>query len=82
MSGIDWASLHGGTIIDIGSRDTGVRLQLSAPAVPCQQNAQWFTDGEISLMDHDLHPGQSRWYASVLRTGTINPGDTVTISPT
>ncbi len=81
LSGIDWASLHGGTIIDIGARDSGVRLQLSAPAVPCHQNTRWFIDGEISLMDHGLHPGQSRWYASVLRPGAINSGDTVTVSP-
>lgn len=81
LSGIDWDTLHGGTIIQVGDRDTGVRLQLSAPAVPCQKNAQWFTDGEISLMDHDLHPGSSRWYASVIRTGSVSPGDTVTVSP-
>ncbi len=77
IEGVDWASLHGGTIIDIGE----VRVQLSAPAVPCAKNAQWFVDGEISLMDHDLHPGSSRWYASVLRPGTVAAGDTVTVSP-
>jgi MOSC domain-containing protein YiiM len=49
--------------------------------VPCKKNAQWFLGGEISLMDHDLHPGSSRWYASVLRPGTVAAGDTVTVSP-
>lgn len=77
VSGIDWSSLRAGTIIDIGE----VRCQLSAPAEPCSKNAQWFTDGAISLMDHDLHPGQSRWYASVLRTGSIAPGDQIVVSP-
>lgn len=77
LAGIDWSELRGGTIIDIGE----VRCQLSAPAVPCQKNARWFTNGEISLIDHDLHPGASRWYASVLRTGSVRPGDRVTVSP-
>jgi MOSC domain-containing protein YiiM len=77
ISGLDWASLRGGTIIEIGD----VRCQLSAPAVPCQKNAPWFIDGEIAVMDHDLHPGSSRWYASVLRPGSIAAGDAVTVSP-
>ena len=77
ISGIDWSMLHGGTIIDVGD----VRVQLSAPAVPCQKNAQWFVDGEIALMDHDLHPGSSRWYASVIRTGSVAVDDRVTVSP-
>jgi MOSC domain-containing protein YiiM len=77
ISGIDWSTLHGGTIIDLGA----VRCQLSAPAVPCQKNAQWFIDGDISLMDHDLHPGSSRWYASVLRPGSVTAGHAVTVSP-
>ena len=78
ISGIDWTTLHGGTVIDIGE----VRCQLSAPAVPCQKNAGWFTGGDISLMDHDLHPGSSRWYASVIRPGSIATGDAVVVSPT
>ena len=77
ISGVDWSSLHGGTIVDIGD----VRLQLRAPATPCRKNAQWFVDGEISLMDHDLHRGSSRWYASVLRPGSVAAGDAVTVSP-
>ena len=78
MSGIDWSSLHGGTVIDLGD----VRVQLSAPSVPCSKNARWFTGSEISLMDHDLHPGSSRWYASVIRPGSFAVGDPVVISPT
>ena len=81
IAGIDWASLHGGTIIDIGSGPDAVRCQLSAPAVPCRHNAPWFIDGEIALMDHDLHPGFSRWYASVIRPGTISAGDPVVVTP-
>ncbi len=67
IRGVDWSSMRGGAIIDIGS----VRCQLSAPATPCSKNRRWFRDGDIGHMDHDLHPGWSRWYASVLRPGSI-----------
>jgi MOSC domain-containing protein YiiM len=77
IGGIDWATLRAGTIIDIGP----VRCQLSAPATPCSKNRQWFRNGEIDRMDHDLNPGSSRWYASVLVPGTITTGAAVTIAP-
>lgn len=81
VSGLDWSTMRGGTIIDIGTGDDAVRIQLSAPAVPCAQNKAFFTDGDFMLMDHDRHPGSSRWYASVLRPGSIASGAPVTVSP-
>lgn len=78
ISGLDWTALRGGTIVDLGD----VRIQLSAPAVPCQKNARWFRDGDVSRIDHDLHPGSSRWYASVLTPGSVASGDAVVVSPT
>jgi MOSC domain-containing protein YiiM len=77
ISGVDWSKLHGGMIIDLG----GVRCQLSAPAAPCQKNAQWFSDGDVSRIDDASHPGAARWYASVLTNGSIAPGDPVVVSP-
>jgi MOSC domain-containing protein YiiM len=77
ISGIDWSQLHGGMIIDLGE----VRCQLSAPATPCQNNAQWFSDGDISRIDEILHPEAARWYASVLTPGSITTGDSVVVSP-
>lgn len=73
LAGLDWSTLQAGAILEIGP----VRLQLSAPAVPCAKNNQWFADGDSRRMDHDLHPGWSRWYATVLTPGPINEGDTV-----
>jgi MOSC domain-containing protein YiiM len=82
ISGVDWSSLRGGTVINIGDpTHGGVRIQLSSPSAPCSQNKAFFTDGDFMLMDHDRHPGQSRWYASVLSTGSINTGDAVVVSP-
>lgn len=77
ISGIDWNELRGGMTFSIGSGDEAVTCQLSLPAVPCSKNKDWFLGNDIDRMDHDLNPGFSRWYASVLSPGTIIPGDSV-----
>ena len=77
LSGIDWTQLRGGMRFRIGTGDDAVACQLSLPAVPCSKNSAWFRDGNIDRMDHDLHPGSSRWYASVIETGVISPGDPI-----
>ncbi|MEO0492664.1 MAG: MOSC domain-containing protein [Actinomycetota bacterium] len=76
LSGIDWAQLRAGLVIEIGE----IRLRLSAPAVPCAKNRPFFAEGDVKRMDHDRHPGWSRWYASVLQPGDIATGDEVVIS--
>lgn len=77
ISGVDWAQLRGGMTLSIGTGERAVRCQLSLPAVPCSKNNAWFLGGDIDRMDHDLNPGYSRWYASVLTPGVITPGDPV-----
>ncbi len=78
IAGVDWSSLRAGTVVDLGA----VRCQLSAPAVPCSKNAQWFSDGDVSRIHHEVDPGMTRWYASVLSIGDVAVGDAVTVSPT
>lgn len=78
VGGVDWSSLRAGAVVQIGP----VRCQLSAPATPCSKIRRWFNDRDISRIDHDRHPGSSRWYASVLQTGSITTGDPVIIEPT
>lgn len=75
LGGVDWSTLRGGLLVDIGA----VRLRLSAPAVPCAKNDRWFADGDSRRIHHDLHPGWGRWYASVLHGGTVAPGDGVVV---
>lgn len=71
LSGLDWSLLRAGAILTIGE----MRCELSAPAVPCSKNNQWFADGDSNRIDHGRHPGWSRWYASVLDSGQITAGD-------
>lgn len=73
VRGLNWVGLRAGVEVQIGD----VLSRLTAPAVPCSQNAPWFTDGDFTRLSHAKHPGHSRWYASVVTGGTINPGDTV-----
>lgn len=75
ISGIDWRELRAGLVVSIGE----VTCRLSAPAVPCKKNDRWFSDGTSRRMHHDVNPGMSRWYATVLTPGMVRPGDTVTV---
>lgn len=75
VRGFDWSALRAGLVVEIGD----VRCRLSAPAVPCSKNSQWFSDGDPQRISHDLHPGWSRWYAGVLSPGIIHQGDGIRI---
>ena len=77
ISGIDWATVRPGTQLLIGD----VLAEVSAWAVPCTKNAQWFADGDFRRMAHDRHPGWSRAYAWVREPGTIRQGDPVVVEP-
>ena len=73
---IDWTSLTMGTQLRIGE----TLAQISAMAVPCGHQAQWFTDRDYSRLHHD-NGDISRLYATVIEPGTINSGDTITVEP-
>jgi MOSC domain-containing protein YiiM len=77
VAGLDWAALRPGVQVQVG--DT--LLALSAFATPCRKIARWFTGGDPTRIHQARHPGWSRLYASVLRDGTVRPGDTVTVEP-
>lgn len=77
IDGVDWASLRPGSRIDVGE----VPMLLSAHAIPCAKNAQWFHDLDFNRILHDRHPGWSRLYAIPLGAGTVRPGDSVTVEP-
>jgi MOSC domain-containing protein YiiM len=57
-----------------------VVCQVTAYAVPCKQNARWFSDGDFSRIHHSRGP-VSRVYAVVLEAGQIAGGDTAILEP-
>ncbi|MHB1988968.1 MAG: MOSC domain-containing protein [Acidimicrobiales bacterium] len=73
IAGLDWERVRTGVRIEIGD----VVAEVTVPSVPCRKNAAWFLGGKFTRMSHSLHPGWSRWYACVLRPGTVRPGDEV-----
>jgi MOSC domain-containing protein YiiM len=77
IRGLDWAALRPGTRVQIGE----VVCELSVPALPCNNNARWFSDGDFMRMHHEQHPGETRWYASVMRDGMVRAGDEVVVEP-
>jgi MOSC domain-containing protein YiiM len=77
LSGLDWPTLRPGTRLEIGD----VVCEISAYAEPCAKNARWFVDGDFSRMNHDLHPGWSRLYATVTQPGLVARGDAVRVEP-
>ena len=76
VADIDWATLRPGVRVLLGQ----VLCEISAWAVPCRKNDQWFT-GSSDRIDHALHPGWSRAYAWVLEPGSITTGDPVIVEP-
>jgi MOSC domain-containing protein YiiM len=76
ISGIDWSTISGGQRLRIGD---SVEVQVTFPATPCGKNARWFTDRDYDRIDHDLHPGWSRWYARVVAAGPVTVGDSVEV---
>lgn len=74
ISGFDWAAMHAGLRLRIGS----VLAETTMWAVPCRHNAQWFTDGRFDRMHADRGP-VSRIYATVIEPGRIATGDAMTL---
>lgn len=77
VEGIEWASLRPGSRIVVGD----VPMLITAHAIPCSKNAQWFSDRRFDRILHPKHPGWSRLYAIPLAAGRITIGDPVTPEP-
>jgi MOSC domain-containing protein YiiM len=76
VTGIEWNELEPGTQLSIGP---DVRLEVASYCAPCEANARWFRDGQISRITQRSNPGWSRLYARVLSGGVVRPGDEVRI---
>jgi len=54
-------------------------LEVSEVTMPCGTIRGAFLKGNNSAVDARKHPGQSRWYARVLRDGWVRSGDSVLV---
>jgi MOSC domain-containing protein YiiM len=76
IAGLDWAQLAPGTRLALGAE---VVIEITKPANPCNSIAGSFTGGEFKRIAQKLHPGESRLYARVLRTGRLAAGQIVRV---
>jgi MOSC domain-containing protein YiiM len=73
IAGLDWDDVGPGVRIAAG----GVLLEVTKDAPPCKTIAASFRGGLFARASHKVHPGWSRFYARVLREGTVRVGDAV-----
>lgn len=74
LEGVDWAAVRPGAKFVFGG---GVELGVTSYTTPCSAIRGSFTEGAIMRIRHEDHPGWSRVYTRVFRTGTIRPGESV-----
>lgn len=77
VEGLPWGDVVPGTRLRVGD----AICEISSYAVPCLQNAQWFSDRRFDRIHH-RHGPISRMYATVLEPGQVNLGDDVVLEPT
>ena len=75
LAGLAWKELGPGMRIEVGE----VVIQITRHAAPCQIIAGSFSDGRVVRVSEKVHPGWSRFYARVLKEGTLRVGDRVRI---
>ena len=74
LAGLDWNAMVPGVRLRLGDE---VEIEITKYTEPCPKITPFFAEGDISRMGQDGHPGWSRVYAKVLRTGKICVGDVV-----
>lgn len=77
LSGADWQRMAVGAVLELGDGE-GPVLQLTQPVTPCNTIAASFRgDKGYRRIDEQRRPGWARWYARVIRPGTVQTGDAV-----
>jgi MOSC domain-containing protein YiiM len=77
LLGIELDAMRAGDRLHIG--DSGLVLELTARAEPCQTIAHWFVERRIARISSKVNPADARWYASVVSEGRMAPGDRVEV---
>ncbi|MFN2493242.1 MAG: MOSC domain-containing protein [Pyrinomonadaceae bacterium] len=74
ISGLDWGKLEPGTRLTLGDE---VVVQITSYTKPCNTIPSSFTNGQFQRIYQNMHPGYSRLYARILRTGRMRVGQRV-----
>jgi MOSC domain-containing protein YiiM len=74
ISGIDWAAVEPGVQLFLGDE---VVVEITRYTSPCNSIPDSFCDGNFARISQKQHPGFSRVYARVLKSGRIRIGQEV-----
>lgn len=74
VSGVAWEAMVPGSRWRLGEE---VEIEVTRPTTPCKTIRGSFRGGDFNRIHHQLHPGESRVYARVLRGGVVRVGDAV-----
>jgi MOSC domain-containing protein YiiM len=75
LEGLDTAGVRPGDRLAVGEAE----IEVTDFTTPCKTIAAAFIDGGFSRVLEQRHPGDSRLYARVLRSGTVRQGDSVSL---
>ena len=76
IRGLDWSLIQPGARVRVGEQ---VLLEVARFTTPCATIRASFKDLDSNRIHHNLHPGWSRAYTRVLKTGAIRQGDHVEV---
>lgn len=74
LAGLDWSSISPGDKIYLGEE---VIIEISKHTTPCNNIKSFFSDGNYSRVSEKANPGWARFYARVIKPGSIQIGDKV-----
>lgn len=76
IAGLDWTTLKVGNCLALGD---DVLVQITSFAAPCSNIKDSFENDKFSRISQKTHPGESRLYVRILKTGELRVGQTVRV---
>ncbi|HEX5709552.1 MAG TPA: MOSC domain-containing protein [Pyrinomonadaceae bacterium] len=76
VEGLDWGALAPGRRLALGDE---VIVEISSYTTPCKTIAPSFAGRDFGRVAQKQHPGESRLYARVIRTGRLAVGQAVRV---
>src|SRR6266446_3033231 len=76
ISGLEWNEVVPGLQLSLGDE---VRIEITRYTSPCNSIPDSFVNGDYPRISQKVHPGYSRVYARVLRTGRLVTGQPVRV---
>jgi len=71
IGGSNVGEISSGTVIKFSE----LEIQITQDAPPCKTISESFNQGEFTLISHKKYPQFTRWYARVLKPGTVSTDD-------